>query len=78
MRAVDAECATALIEYPIRTNAATSGLLCAGGDALAQFFEYSLGVMSPEKERYNWPRTARMALCGVNRIKAARPPARCV
>jgi len=55
---------TALTDYPIRTNAATSGLLCGGGDTLAQFFEYRLGIMSPEKDRYNWPRTARMALWG--------------
>ena len=53
-----------LIEHPIKTNAVASGVLCSLGDALAQAFEWRLGVTSPEKESYNFMRTARMALWG--------------
>ena len=65
MRTVWETYSDALTHNPILTNAVTSGVLCAGGDALAQHFEYRLGIMSPEKEAYNWPRTARMALWGM-------------
>jgi len=54
----------ALEQYPIRANAATSGALCTMGDVLAQFFEWRLQIMSPDKETYNWNRTARMAFWG--------------
>ena len=64
MRTVWEMYSDALTHSPVLTNAVTSGVLCAGGDALAQHFEYRLGIMSPDKEAYNWPRTARMALWG--------------
>ena len=54
----------ALAEYPIRTVSATSGVLCSAGDALAQYFEYRLDIMSPDKESYNWHRTLRMGFWG--------------
>ena len=53
-----------LIEHPMKTNAIASGVLCSLGDALAQAFEWRLGVTSPEKESYNFMRTARMAVWG--------------
>jgi len=56
--------AGALTDYPIRANGITSGVLCGGGDALAQYFEWRLGISSPDKQAYNWPRTARMTLWG--------------
>jgi len=55
---------TQLQEHPIRTNAVTSGVFCALGDALAQFTEWRLKIMSPDKETYNYARTARMAVYG--------------
>lgn len=53
-----------IIEHPIKTNAAASGTLCALGDALAQAFEFRLEITSPDKESYNFMRTARMAVWG--------------
>ena len=53
-----------LVEHPIKTNAVTSGVLCAAGDGLAQAFEWRLEVTSPEKDSYNYLRTARMAVFG--------------
>ena len=53
-----------LIEHPIRTNAVTTGLLCASGDAIAQWTEWKLQITSPQKEEYNWARTGRMAVFG--------------
>ena len=53
-----------LTEYPLRTNAVTSGVLCAFGDALAQCAEWKLQIMSPDKEEYNLARTLRMAIFG--------------
>jgi len=56
--------ANALAEYPVRANMVTSGVLCASGDAMSQYFEYHLGIMSPDKDSYNWQRTARMTVWG--------------
>lgn len=55
---------TQLQEHPVRTNAVTSGIFCIVGDALAQFTEWRLQIMSPDKETYNYGRTARMAVYG--------------
>ena len=54
-----------LIEYPVRTNAAISSVLCALGDALAQLVEWRLRITSPDKESFNWYRTVRMATFGL-------------
>ena len=54
-----------LIEYPVRANAAISGVLCALGDALAQLVEWRLRITSPDKEGFNWSRTIRMATFGL-------------
>jgi len=54
-----------LTEYPVRTNAAISSVLCALGDALAQLVEWRLGVTSPDKQSFNWSRTIRMATFGL-------------
>jgi len=53
-----------LQEFPLRTNAVVSGLLCAFGDALAQLCESKLNVQSPNKSGYNVMRTVRMSLFG--------------
>ena len=53
-----------LSEYPMRTNAAVAGCLCTVGDFVAQYTEYKLEIMSPDKTEYNWRRTARMAFWG--------------
>lgn len=58
-------CTRALTEYPLRTNALVAGSLGAAGDAAAQLCEYYLGIMSPGKTTYNWPRTVNMAVFGV-------------
>ena len=60
-----------LREYPLRTNAAVSGALCAVGDGLAQLCESKLDLQSPNKETYNVLRTARMAIFGT--LKHLRP-----
>ena len=53
-----------LHDYPLRTNAASTGVLCALGDALSQAVEWRLRISSPEKAEYNWQRTARMTFWG--------------
>lgn len=53
-----------LTAYPLRANALISGVLCSLGDALAQYAEYKMDVMSPGKEQYNFARTGRMAVFG--------------
>mgnify|MGYP007078156725 CR=1 FL=1 len=55
---------TALYQYPLRTNSATAAVLAAVGDSAAQMCEYKMGIMSPNKEGYNWRRTARMFFFG--------------
>ena len=47
---------TQLAEHPIRTNSITSGVFCVVGDALAQFTEWKLQIMSPDKDAYNYGR----------------------
>lgn len=54
-----------LTEYPVRANAAISGVLCAVGDTLAQLVEWRLRITSPDKESFNWSRTIRMATFGL-------------
>ena len=53
-----------LTDYPLATNAATTGMLCSVGDVLAQLLEYKLDIMSPDKTAFNWQRTLRMGLWG--------------
>jgi len=53
-----------LSDYPVRTNAAVAGTLCTIGDIVAQFTEWKLGIMSPDKSDYNYMRTIRMAFWG--------------
>jgi len=50
--------------YPLRANAATAAVVGAVGDFAAQVCEWKLGIMSPEKEGYNFGRTFRMCLFG--------------
>uniref|UniRef100_A0A7S4BIE3 Uncharacterized protein n=1 Tax=Chrysotila carterae TaxID=13221 RepID=A0A7S4BIE3_CHRCT len=54
-----------MLESPLRTNAATSALLCLLGDALSQAVEWKMRIMSPEKEGYNYSRTVRMTAYGM-------------
>ena len=53
------------ILYPLRANAATAALLGAAGDSAAQLCEWKLGIMSPDKQTYNWERTLRMFAFGL-------------
>ena len=59
-------CTDMLTAYPLRTNAVISCGLCSLGDALAQFTEWKMDIMSPGKEErgYNFARTGRMAVFG--------------
>lgn len=56
-----------LEERPIAANSMISGVLCAVGDALAQYIEVRFGPPAERKDespRYDWLRTARMTIYG--------------
>ena len=49
---------------PLLTQCSAATLLCGIGDATAQALEWSSGVASPGKRKYNVKRTARMSTYG--------------